>query len=42
MIKWMPILRIVPEVTSRHENAGNNARFCVKVTGRREVYAVLD
>ena len=42
MMKWMPILRIWPEVTSRDENAGNTARFCVKVAGRREVCAALD
>jgi len=31
MMKWMPILRIWPKVTSRDENAGNTARFYVKV-----------
>jgi len=31
MIKWMPILRIWPKVTSRDENGGNTARFYVKV-----------
>jgi len=31
MIKWMPILRIRPKVTSRDENAGNTACFCDKV-----------
>jgi len=33
-MKWMPILRIRPKVTSRDENAGNTARFCDKVAGR--------
>jgi len=41
MMKWMPILRIWPKVTSRDENARNIARFCVQVAGRREVCAVL-
>ena len=31
MIRWMPILRIWPKVTSRDENPGNTARFCDKV-----------
>ena len=42
MMKWMPILRNWPEVTSRDENAGNIVRFCDKVAGRREVCALLD
>ena len=42
MMKWMPILHIWPEVTSRDENAGNTARFCDKVAGWREVCAVLE
>jgi len=31
MMKWMPILRIWPKVTSRDENTENTARFCIKV-----------
>jgi len=42
MMKWMPILRIWPKVTSRDENAGNTARFFNKVVGQREVCAALD
>ena len=42
MMKWMPTLRVWPEITSRDENPGNTARFCDKVVGWREVCAVLD
>jgi len=42
MMKWMSILRIWSNVTSRDENAGNTSRFCDKVAGRWEVCAVLD
>ena len=38
----MPILRIWPKVTLLDKNAGNTARFCDKVAGRREVCAVVD
>jgi len=36
MMKWIPIFHIWPKVTSRDEYAGNTARFCDKVAGRRE------
>ena len=42
MMKWMPILRIWPKVTSRDKNAGNSARFCDKVASQGEVCAILD
>ena len=35
-MKWIPIFRVWPKVTSRDENAGNTASFCVKVVTTNE------